>query len=143
METRISLLIIALLTVGIVMAIFSGFIYDVGQKYGKDDSTLNLSVYDKTAEINADTLSVKAKVENITSKPDNVFDIIGNFFSGGVQAAKVTYNSVDLVNDMNDKAIDSLPLGSSGVKIKNYITALIFVVVFIMIVLSLILKWNM
>lgn len=141
-EIKISTFVISLLLVGLIMTVLSGFIIGMGQKYNKDSTDLNLTAYNKMETLTNQALEVKGQVINVSTEQQNIFDILGKFFSGGLKVVRTTAQSFDVANTMVDQSFsDTQIYGDSGSTFKTFIGAILIILIFVGIILSIILKW--
>jgi len=122
-----------------VIVVISFFIVDTGRVANKNTSSLNLSssynAYNRMENIYNDSKNIYDVSVNSSSKPQNLFDIIGGFFSSGLSLVKTTANSISLTTLIVDEGINQIPMGDegSGKGIKNAFKVFISLVLFIMI----------
>ena len=133
---KISLLIISLLLVSLVTGVAAIWITEIGSTYSQNTSEFNISVYNKMDTLHNNVETTQEKVENITSKDNSIFDIIGNFFSAGFGAVKTSAQSIEVANELADTAVKQVPMGEGGALFSKFLLSIVAVAFFIGILLA-------
>jgi len=118
----------------------------VGDGVYKYDRTFNESQFgnlsEKFTQITNTTETIKEDAQSYASD-QNVFDIIGNYFSQGWRTMLLTFSSIDIFYSMiNGMFGDNLNFGPAGQLIINMITTIVLIIFFIGIILAIVLKWQ-
>lgn len=133
---------IGIAVIGALITIFTLIAADGSVKYSVTyDNTTFSSFQNKSQELYLMTNTVRNETSSLTSQ-DSVFDIVGSLFSQGYTAMKTSFASVDLLTDMSKEAFGMFNIGPVGNIMINLIMSIIIIVVFIGIVASMILKWQ-
>lgn len=133
--------------IGIVLSSFivvsmTLFMSSVSTTYVVDYNTSDYETYNKLSEINIQAEEVKNKQEEITEK-SGALDVLGDYFSKGYQAMKLTSSSIDTIDSMADQAIDTADLGASGENLKITIMTIVIILIILGVILSAIVKWGL
>lgn len=139
---RFSTFIIAMVVVSLIVGLFTIFYSGLNSSYSRSDySEGDLTVYNQLNSLSKNTTSTTESVKNIAAK-EGIFDVIGGFFSLGVNAFKTVFTSMDTFYVMSNAGLQDADLGESGNLLKSAIFTIILVVLFIGVVISAYLKWQ-
>lgn len=141
--------LIGLVFVGITVAGMMTFISSGVEVYDPDDfSNRTLENFNKLTELSTQMESFKGEESNTTISSTNFFDeltqpfdIVGNFFTGMYQSAKVFMASTDLMSSMIDESVTVLPVGDGFSKIlKTGFSLIVLIIIFVGIFLAFVTK---
>lgn len=146
---RISTFIIGLLIISAMMAVFISFVTLVGEKSEKESqlSSIDLNTYNRMQNLTTQLEVTKGNISQIKAEKSS-FDIVGRMLTGGWQALKTTMASLELSMDIADDAFvgvnetGGLPLGAHSATFRNLLMGILIVVIFIVVLLGIVLKWN-
>ena len=135
---KISSLLIGIIIVGMVVAGLGLFMGEMQDNYGgKYNDSL---ITDLQAEVNNVTIltnSVQANVTEIKTK-SGITDLLGDFFSSGYSALKITMSSFNIMDSII--GIASRGLGVPSFFVDGFKTIIIILIV-IGVILAALLKW--
>lgn len=141
-ELQATSVIWAVLLISLIVTVITSIMAQGSQEY---DTTFNEEEYATYVQLEA----VRDQTEDIRDRSgrvgadSNVFDLIGNLFSDGYQAFKLSERSVDTIDVMTEEATTQLPLGSLADDFRNTAAAFIIVLIIIGIILAAIIKRNL
>ena len=127
MSLKLTDYIVAGLLVGLFVTVLISASLQFVEHYGSDNVTAEFEGYDKYNDTISQIKQIDNTTKNVRAK-EGVFDLIGDFFSQGYSAFKLTRNSVDIVSDIGSNAIDKAELGDTGGAFKAYFAAIILVI---------------
>lgn len=134
---KISSLMVALIVVGMIMIMFATTIGTLNNNYSTSVNQTELDDFNQIAQITNLTSQTKEKVDDISDNPSFV-DKLSSFFNSGIIALKTTFLSFDLVNDIIDKGMTKIGLGTYATALKSMFLVLIIIGVAI----AAIVKWR-
>jgi hypothetical protein len=142
MRPSIMWLMIALVFVSMFVGVFSIYITKLGAEYGlPSSSNTSLESYNKMALVNDNMQDIKEETTNIKEK-SGVLDVIGSFFSNAYKILITAPQSIDLVDEMADSAVEDANLGESGSLIKTALISILIIFIFVGLVLAILLKTD-
>lgn len=124
MSMKLTDYIVAGLIVGLFTAVFITAFISMSDKYGTTSVTANLSGYQRYNETLA---QVEALDQTNISQTQGTFDIIGDFFSQGYSAFKLTRNSISLIDGISTDALKDSQIDTEG-HFKMYFSAILLVI---------------
>jgi len=130
---KLHMILIGLVLVGLLATGFVSFLTSGAQIYAPSD--FNSSSIDNFNKVS----TVQDKMENITSgvkdaeSKSGILDVIGSFFTNVYKSVVVALDSIDIVKDMGDQAIDNLPGMNTGFT-NNLKTSLVLIAIIIIVV---------
>lgn len=141
--------LIGLVFVGIIVAGMMSFISSGVTTYAPDDyNNETFESFNKLSELSAQMEEFKGEEKNTTISSTNFFDeltqpfdIVGNFFTGMYQSAKVFMASTDLMTTMIDESVTAVPVGDGfGKVLKTGFSLIVLIIVFVGIFLAFVTK---
>lgn len=140
---RISELIVGLILVSVIVIGFILFMADLNNTYGVPSTFDNetLQSYNKLNEIAAFSMEIKNQTEDVQQK-SGALDVLGDFFSAGFKVLRLTGKSVDTVSTVIDEGTQDVELGAFGVTLKSALIAITIIILFLGILVSALVKWN-
>ena len=139
---RFSTFMVALVIVSLLVGLFTLFLSGLNGSYTRNDySSSELEVYNKLTELSKNATGVSDKVNRIAEK-QGIFDVIGGFFSLGWESLKNIFSSMSIFDTMLNAGLDDADLGESGNLLKTSIASIILILLFIGVVISAIIKWQ-
>jgi hypothetical protein len=139
MAYKISEFMIGIIIASGCVAIFGLLIYQLGSRYSGityDNSTIGS--YNALSQMTPIVEEVK-NATDISEKP-NIFDIVGNFFSQGYRALRITKKSYDAFGSMTDQAVKDSGLAEAGAVFRTMVTLIVILIIFLVIILKAIIK---
>lgn len=139
---KITNFIIAMIIVGLTMAIFALYLSNVQGNYDVNygSSNINVSLYNHMDELNLQVEESKNATLGIT-KNKNILDYIGDYFAGGYKAIKISAASVDIFGDVAETAVGQMNLGVVGEYLKTALITIVIVTLIIGVLVAALLKW--
>lgn len=139
---KFSTFIIGMVIVSLIVGLFSIFFSGLNTSYARSDySEGELQVYNQLNTLAKNASSTTESVKNIAAK-EGIFDVIGGFFSLGVNAFKTIFTSMDTFYTISNAGLQDADLGQSGDLLKSAIFTIILVLLFVGVVISAYLKWQ-
>lgn len=121
--------VIATLIVGLFISIFGFAYYNIGTTYSvetPDNSTFES--YSKINETITQYQAIDSQANDNTGTDNTIFDIVGDFFSKGYQAVKLTKASADLLTDISTEAVEDSGVGDTGNTFLQYFFGILLVI---------------
>lgn len=138
---RISSFIIAMLIVGLFVAVFMNLFSELNDKYTPDVAynSSDWETYNQLAELKNNTEQIQDKTQAI-SEEAGALDVIGSYFSSAYEALKLAPNSVASFLSITDAATEDANLGVNADVFKTALITIVLVIIFIGIILSALVK---
>lgn len=133
--TKITTMVIGIILGSLFVTLIAIFMGHASQEYSLTYDNTSLEVYNKLDAIANTTRSVKEQVEEIEER-SGIIDVVGGWVSDGIQALRLTANSITTFESMSNSAIDHLAIGESGRYIRVAITAIVLILVFVGVIIS-------
>lgn len=127
MSMKITDYIIAGLIVGLFVTVIAVAFVSMSSNYSNDDVSEQFAGYDKYNETISQIQNIDTNTSTIREK-QGAFDVIGDLFSQGYTAFKLTRNSVSIMDEIGTTAIENSELGDNGGTFKAYFSAIILVI---------------
>ena len=137
---KISGFIIGLILVSGIMGLLGLVVTNISVTYNVDYDQTDIDSYTKIQELNNLTQDIQDEADKIKSK-SGLLDILGDFFSQGYKALKLSYKSVDVFTSMTDASIDKLHMGAGGSILKTMLVTITLIALIIAVLLAAIVKW--
>lgn len=139
---KITGFLIALVVVSFIAGVMGLFIQSLAQNYGQVDRSANLTTFNKLDDIQSNVQEYQNKTD--IESQTGVLDIIGDYFSGGYTALKLTYNSFDLFNAMTDDALSQAPVDENiGTLFRTMVGLIVLILIVIGILVAAIVKRDL
>ena len=136
--------LIGLILVGMTVVGVMGFVSSGIEEYAPADYNPDkFDSFNKLEDLSNDINNFRQQESNTTVNKlsESIgLDIIGDFFTNMYQAAKVFRGSTDLMYDMVDESVDTLPVGNYKNVLKTGFSLMIIVIVFVGIFLHFVTK---
>lgn len=133
-------ILIGLVLVGMIATGFVLFLNEGVQSYNSstyDNSSLqSFNMLDNLSE---DIDQFNEKEEGIATE-DSILDILGSFFTNMYQSAKVFKSSVDVMDNMVDSSLETVPTGTYGSVLKTGLGLIAMIAIFVGIFLAFVTK---
>lgn len=132
--------LIALVIVSALAALFGIVLNAFNDQYHSiDQSSVNLSKYDKLNTLYTDVSKIKNQTTTLKQTP-GVLDLVGAFFYQSYQVLITIPQSFNLVVDMTDQGFRDANLGQGALVLKNTFVTIVIIMIFIGIILSILLR---
>jgi len=139
---KISDFVIGMILVGVII---SGFVMVMGSMntyYGTPtgyDSSKLSSFQESVDNLSVYTEEIKNETEKASEK-SGVLDVIGDFFSAGYKAAKLSAKSVNVFEDFVNQGMTNIGLGAFGEILKTAIISIVLIIIFVGILMRALIK---
>jgi hypothetical protein len=137
-ELSLTGFIVALLMISLLASSLALFTASVETEYNTIGNT-SFSKYNQTKDL----INEAEQIRNSTtfSQKQGVLDIIGNYFSSGYSALKITSTSIDLFNEMSNDASNDIGFFSTF-HIMTYIYSIILILIFVGVIIAVLVKMR-
>lgn len=128
--------VIAIIFVSLFATVFGVFASELQTNYGTEGNT-SLTSYQQFENISNNAEEIKdasAIKQNV-----NALDIIGAFFSSGYSALKISFNSIELFQDLGNQASNDIPGFSL---FRDYLNLFIIIALVLGVGIAALLKWR-
>lgn len=134
-EFTVTGFVIALVLVGMFAFSFSYFTSELETEFSTVDNT-TFSNYNNFAKINESAEEIRDATD--IDQTSGALDVIGQYFTSGYSALKISLNSIGLFNDLTKQVAEDIPEFSI---FRNYLTLIVIIALFLGIGISALLKW--
>ena len=141
MKPRLTWLMVGIVMVSLASGLFSVLITKMSTEYGAPTDNTSLASYNKKEAISSNIQDIKDETTTIKEKT-GALDILGAWFSNAYKILITAPQSVSLVQDMTDSAIEDSNLGEGGDIIKIALITILLILVFMGIILTVLLKTD-
>lgn len=136
-------LIIALVWIGFFAVALGLFMSNLGVNYDYGMNTSYIDDYNHLEELR----EVSNEIQNSTdvNVEEGLDDIIGNYITEGYKSLKIAAKSMTMFSSMTVNTIDNekIPMGEVGTALRTAIMVSVIVLVFLGVVISAIMKWQL
>lgn len=139
---KISGFMIGMVLVTMIITGLGLFTADLSGHYSADYDNSTFQSYNKLNELNTKAEEIQEETSSIEEK-SGIVDIIGSYFSGAYKTLLLTKDSYDTFDSMTDDAVEQAHLGQMGNLIRTAIGTIVLILIFVAVILSAIMKWEL
>lgn len=134
-EVKLSTFIISLIVCSLVIVYFMTFIAGASAKYGVSFNNATMTKLNKLDSLINTTQDIRDRATSIKQQT-NVLDVIGGYFNDAYATLRVSSVSLSLFDEMNNDAIQELPLGNLGDYTRKAISTIVILLIVIGVLIS-------
>lgn len=138
---KITSFLIGLALLGFFMTVFGLFMTEMNSNYGVSYDNDSIAVYEQLDEMEALASDIEAGSD--IEEKTGVLDVIGGYISDAYNVLKLTKQSFNIFDEMNNEAIEQANLGIAGKALRIAVSIIVLVLIVLGVIISAILKWPL